>query len=177
MDYGSGHGRLTRHLKNTFSPSKLVAADVWDSAVRFYADELDVIPFIISKENPISNFDDKFDIIISISVFSHLPRASFESNLSSLVKVLDSDGLLMFTTHGQWFVDRFKVELTDGYYYGLVPGQKLNPNANALPKEEYSTMFVSENFVKEKIQKVGLKLLKFIPQGHVGRQDLYVVSF
>jgi len=176
LDYGCGHGRVTRHISQLFSPSKLVAADVWDSAVNFCANELDATPFLISNVNPISKFDEKFDVIISISVFTHIPPKSFEDNLSALASVLDKDGLLMFTTSGEWLKKRYNLNLDGGYHFGHPPEVKPQPNANKLPNEEYSVMCVSDSFVGEVLDKVGLRIIEKIEKGHVGRQNIFVVE-
>jgi len=176
LDYGCGHGRVTRFLPTLFSPSKLVAADVWDSGVEFCSKELGTTPFLISKKNPISKFDDQFDIIIGISIFSHLPPKSFDVNMSELASVLAKDGLLLFTTHGDWYKNKFNLKLHDGYRFGTPTEQKAEPNANKLPNDEYGFMVVSDSFVQDILKRSGLRVIERIPQGHVGRQDLYVVE-
>lgn len=176
LDYGCGHGRVTRFFPTLFSPSKLVAADVWDSGVKFCSEELGTIPFLISKNNPISKFDDQFDIIICISVFTHLPPKSFEVNMSGLASVLAKDGLLLFTTHGDWYKNKFNLKLHDGYRYGTPTEKKEPPNANKLSEDEYRFMVVSDSFVQDVLKRYGLRVIERTPEGHVGRQDLYVVE-
>ena len=97
LEFGCGHGRITRHLPILLSPSQLVVSDVWDSAINFCANEFNAVPFLISDENQISNLKIKFDVILTYSVFSHLPPHSFEYNLNQLRTVLGNKGLLLFS--------------------------------------------------------------------------------
>ena len=76
LDYGCGHGRITRYIHKSLFPLELSVADVWDSAVTFCAKEFNAKPIFISKDNKITS--SKFDVIISYSVFSHLNPELFE---------------------------------------------------------------------------------------------------
>ena len=176
MDYGCGHGRMTRHMRNFFQPTALVAADVLPDGVDFCAKEFDTVPFVISNENPISQMDETIDIIIAVSVFSHLPRASFEANMGGLSKVLSKDGLLMFTANGEQWRKTHKITLDSGFYFSnfaaRIPKNKFK--ASDLPLQEYGQTCVSVNFVKALLQRVDLRLVDHIPQGHVGKQDIYI---
>jgi len=77
LEYGCGHGRICRYLPKLFSPSKLFVADVWDDAVNFCANEFNANPLLITDEKTLSGYNTQFDIILSYSVFSHLPLVSF----------------------------------------------------------------------------------------------------
>ncbi|MDH3196214.1 MAG: class I SAM-dependent methyltransferase [Hyphomicrobiales bacterium] len=175
MDYGCGHGRMARHMHNFFQPSRLVVADVLADGVAFCAREFDATPFVISNDNPISNLNETVDVIIAVSVFSHLPMASFETNLRGLSKVLSKDGLLMFTTNGEKWREKHNVTLNDGFYFKATrrrPNGGFSPTD--LPVEEYGSASVSTDFVESLFKRVDLQLVDHIPHGHVGMQDIYV---
>ena len=175
LDYGCGHGRLARYYTKLFSPSKLVVADVWESAVNFCSKEFNAIPWIVSKDNPISNLGIKFDLILSYSVFSHLPPKSFENNLLELVKSLSKNGLLLFTAKGEYHAKKQGISLKDGYFFGQV-GKVPNHTAGRLSGDEYSFMCVSQSFITKIFDRVGLRLVECITAQQLGsRQDLYVV--
>jgi len=174
LDYGCGHGRMTRHMKNCFAPSILVAADVLESGVNFCAEEFSAIPFLISKNNSISKFHSKFDIIISVSVFSHLPLDLFESNMFELSRSLDKNGLLLFTANGEYFIKKYNLILKDGFYFGhLDPNLNLKKNYSL---SEYGQTCVSFSFVESLLKRLNLQIINYIPQGHVERQDIFVVG-
>ncbi|HUS48988.1 MAG TPA: class I SAM-dependent methyltransferase [Candidatus Paceibacterota bacterium] len=175
LDYGCGHGRITRHLKTFLHPSKLVVADVWDSAVNFCSKEFKATAFLISDENKISNYNEKFDLIISYSVFSHLPPNLFELTLSELKNILDSEGLLLFTTKGDFHIKRLGLSLENGYHYGSL-GKNPNHTEGRLSEKDYSMMIVNKFFVENMLDKVGLELLEHIQDPEkLSSQEMYVV--
>jgi len=176
LDYGCGHGRMTRHMRNFFQPMAIVAADVLSDGVDFCAKEFDTFPFVISNENPISKLNETVDVIIAVSVFSHLPRASFEANMGGLSTVLSKDGLLMFTANGEQWRENHKITLDGGFYFSNLAARapKNEFKASDLPLHEYGQTCVSVDFVEALLKRVDLRLVDHIPQGHVGKQDIYV---
>jgi len=175
LDYGCGHGRITRHLKSMLKPSKLVVADIWDSAVNFCANEFNARPFHISDTNKISSVDEKFDIIISYSVFSHLPPHLFEFTLYELQKILDRGGLLLFTTKGDYHVKKLQISLKEGYHYGSI-WKVPNHTKGRISAENYSLMIVTRPFVENLLKKVGLELLAHLQEPErLSSQEMYVV--
>lgn len=158
------------------SPEKLVAADVWDSAVNFCAKEFNTTPFLISEKNPISKLGLKYDLIIGYSVFSHLPPQSFVYNLTELKNSLNEDGILLFTTHGKYHSDLNKLSLKDGFHYGSLSKQP-NHTGGRLSGDEYSFMCVTKEFVEKILDKIGLKLLDYVQDiTKFSGQELYVVE-
>lgn len=176
LDYGCGHGRITRFLQNLFSPKKLVVADVWKGAVNFCSKEFDAIPFIITEENQMSKLPLKFDVILSFSVFSHLPPKDFENTLLELKKSLNDNGILLFTTKGEFDSKKFEAALENGFYFGHFGWKKPNETEGRLPVEKYSTMIVSRKFVEKTLNKVGLKLLEHLQDSNKLVQEMYVVE-
>ncbi len=175
LDYGCGHGRVARHIKR-LNPAKLVCADVWDDAVGFCAREFSADPFVISDDSPISSrWQSFFDVVISISVFSHLPPARFERNLTALQKAMRGGGILLYTTHGNFSAKKRSLTIPDSNFrYGPV-GAKPNHTDGRLPVEEYSFMCTNPEYNKSMVSKAGLSLLEFREQG-INEQDLYVVK-
>jgi len=175
LDYGCAHGRITRHIPYLLNPSTLVGADVWNGAVEFCTQEFGSTPFVVSNENHISNMGLKFDIIIVVSVFSHLHPKRFESNLISLRDSLSKNGLMFFTVHGKYFEKLYNLNMKDGYHYGPL-GDIPNHTKGRLPVEEYSFMCVNDQFVREMVRKVGLQVVNF-EEEWIGHQDLYTLGF
>lgn len=176
LDFGCGHGRITRFLPSLLSPSKFVVADVWESAINFCAKEFEAIPFFISRDSKISKFDSKFDIVLSFSVFSHLPPIDFEFYLSELRKSLNEDGLLLFTTKGDHDAKKFDAPLENGFYFGHFDWKKPNETEGRLPTEGYSTMIVTRSYVEKIFNKLGLRLLEHLNDSSKLIQELYVAE-
>jgi len=177
LDYGCAHGRITRHIPYLLNPSNLVGADVWKGGVEFCAKEFGSTPFVVSNENPISNMGLKFDIIIAVSVFSHLPPERFESNLIALRDSFSENGLMFITIHGKYFekLHNWNLKLTGGYHYGPL-GKIPNHTNGRLSVEEYSFMCINDEFFREMVRKVGLRVVDFKEEG-IGHQDLYAIGF
>jgi len=117
----------------------------------------------------------KFDIIISISVFSHLPPVSFESNLKDLREVMSNQSILFFTTHGKFSAKKRNLTIPDiGYRFGPV-SNKPNHTDGRLSGEEYSFMCTTPEYVKGVLEKLGF-LIIMIKEQEIGEQDLYVVE-
>ncbi len=170
LEFGCGHGRVARHLRYLLNPSQFYVADLFDSAVNFCADEFNAIPFLISKKNPISQIKTKFDLILSYSVFSHLPPASFEENLRQLWTILDKDGLLLFSVTNEQVAIKKGISLEKGYNFSDLK----NETSGRLSPADYGFMNVSESFVRTILNKIGFRLLEFAKRDI--RQDVFIVQ-
>jgi len=173
LDYGCGHGRITRYLHNAFSPSELSVADVWDDGVKFCAKEFNAKPIFISNDNKITS--SKFDIIISYSVFSHLNPELFEIALTELSKKLDKNGLFLFTAKGEYIAKRKKISLKKGFHY--ISTQDLNETGGRLDPEKYSLIIVTPSFVEKILDKIGMRIIEhFQISEKISLQELYVIE-
>jgi hypothetical protein len=93
----------------------------------------------------------QFDVITVLSLFSHLPHATFGRWLAALYQHLTFGGVLLFTTHGLTIAQRFVengVELLDekkGYGFWDRSDQ---PDINIA---DYGTMVVTPAYVRTAI--------------------------
>ena len=173
-DYGCAHGRITRHIPKFLKPNYLIGADVWESAATFCRDHFGSTPYVLSNDNPLSDLGIKFDVIIAISVFSHLPPHRFRENLYSLSQSLSDNGIVLFTTHGENVQASHDIELKGGFFYGQL-GPRPNHTDGRLSGDEYSFMCVTKGYVVEQLAQADLKLIEFCETG-IGIQDLYLVE-
>lgn len=116
LDLPSGHGRILRALKAAFPQAELTACDINRDGVDFCAQALGAIP-VYSHEDP----DDielmgTFDLIFCGSLFTHLDADRWPGFLELFHSHLSSGGLLVFTTHGRFVVERLRSGEVD---YGL----------------------------------------------------------
>ena len=97
LEFASGYGRVSRHLRLP----NMTCCDIHADAVDFLRDKIGV-KAIISKTDP-SDFqlEEKFDFIFVLSLFSHLPSDLFGRWLERLYSLLRPGGHLMFTTNGE----------------------------------------------------------------------------
>lgn len=102
LDFASGYGCVTRHLVHAFPQSKIIASDIHEQANAFIRKMLSVDTFQ-STSSP-GNFPSdqiKFDLIIALSFFSHMPKRTFAQWLDTISGLLAPNGLFIFTTHGR----------------------------------------------------------------------------
>jgi SAM-dependent methyltransferase len=102
LEFASGYGRVSRHLKLP----NLTCCDIHADAIDFLRDKIGV-KAILSKNNP-SDFwlEDQFDFIFVLSLFSHLPSDLFGRWLEQLYSLLRPGGKLMFTASGEAFANQ-----------------------------------------------------------------------
>ena len=104
LDFGCGCGRVARHLigrearprrpGSTTPESTSIAAQI-DWAARHLPGRFEVIP----TAPPTALAGGSFDLIFTISVFTHLDEAMQEAWLAELARLLRPGGLLLATTH------------------------------------------------------------------------------
>jgi hypothetical protein len=102
LDFPSGSGRVTRHLRAFFPEAHIAACDLYGSHVDFCIREFGA-KGILSKEN----FDElhfglQFDLIFCGSLLTHLPEDLFRSALRLISRSLSDRGVAVITLHGRY---------------------------------------------------------------------------
>ncbi|MCE9635081.1 MAG: class I SAM-dependent methyltransferase [Planctomycetes bacterium] len=174
LDYGCGHGRLTRHMSSVWHPRRLIVADVWPEAVAFCAREFAAEPLVIKGPGSLRRLAREVDVVVACSVFSHLPPKLFVTYLRCLRRVIKTDGVVAVTTHGVHVAQAQGVELADDCYFGT-RGTGKNHTGGRLGVGTYAFMAVAPSFVERAARASGLKVVRF-EEGVVGGQDLYVLQ-
>jgi SAM-dependent methyltransferase len=173
LEFASGYGRITRHFSD-FS-NNYIAADIHSEAVKFIREELNTNCILSSSDYKEFNCDFKFSFIYVLSLFSHLPKESFNGWLEVLYEKLLPGGIILFTTHGEAAVSisPFLKEIFDETSgFGFVA----NSEQKDLPAENYGTTVSSKAFVTDAIEKLsGSKILSFKSGVWFGLQDEWVV--
>jgi len=112
-DFGSGPGRLTRALGERLPGARLTATDIDEEAIAWLAGNAppDVDVRVTPWLPPLPFEDAAFDLVIVISVFTHLPADYQDSWLKELHRVTRPGGVVIATVHGEahwrrtWEVD------------------------------------------------------------------------
>jgi SAM-dependent methyltransferase len=102
LDFGSGYGRILRQFKAAFPDADLAACDILPEAVDFCAQTFGAEPVYAADDPGETELEGKFDLIWLGSLFTHLDAARWKSLLDLLERVLEPDGLLVFTTQGRF---------------------------------------------------------------------------
>lgn len=100
LDFPSGSGRVTRHLRAMFRSSEIGACDLYEHHVSFCAAEFGTIPIISSDSLDELNIG-KWDVIFCGSLLTHLPAHLFRSAIGFISRSLADDGVAIVTLEGR----------------------------------------------------------------------------
>ena len=116
LDLPSGYGRVLRYLKAYFLHAHITACDIEQNAVDFCNKVFKAKP-VYSKKRPSDiKIADKFDLIWCGSLLTHLNFDRWGEFIKFFHSVLNNKGILVFTTHGRFSVERIR---TGDFTYGL----------------------------------------------------------
>ena len=106
LDFGCGCGRVLRHMPE-LTDAQIFGSDYNPELVGWVRDCLPLATVAENARQPPLAFDESmFDLVYAISVFTHLTEDLQHRWVSELARVVKPGGLLIFTTHGERFVDR-----------------------------------------------------------------------
>jgi SAM-dependent methyltransferase len=174
LEFASGYGCVTRHLRAVFPAFEIVSSDIHSDANRFITKELGERSI---QSSPIpESFDSaqEYDLVFALSFFSHMPARTWSRWLLALFKILRRGGSLIFTTHG--LISDRKIPMATsmdekGFYFR--PGSEQDD----LDQAEYGTTVTSCSFVVEQIEALENCELRLVRAGlWWGHQDLYVAN-
>jgi len=101
-DFGSGPGRLARALHERLPEARLTATDIDEEAIAWLTEQAPGIDVRVTSWLPPLPFDDgAFDLVIVISVFTHLPADYQDAWLAELRRVTRPGGVVVATVHGE----------------------------------------------------------------------------
>lgn len=142
------------------------------AAVAFQTERFGVRGFVSRKKPRRLELPRRLDLISVISLFSHLPQATFAPWLSKLVGALDDSGILVFTTQGPGFYEKAFGRTMDSDFV-------FNPSSEipSLDTKSYGQTFCTAEFVAEIMDSIpSAELLAQVPLGLNRHQDVYVVG-
>jgi len=100
LDFGSGCGRLLRRFPMGLPEIACHGADVRAAAVEWCRANLPGTYIHNQPKPPLDLPTNSMDLVVSLSVFSHLNRESSLAWIAELSRVVKPDGLLILSTHG-----------------------------------------------------------------------------
>lgn len=171
LDFGCGSGRTLRHLAAT--GWSLTGTDIDAEAIRWCHDAMPGSRFFLNDTLPPLPFDARsFDVVYSISVFTHLDLESQRAWRDEINRVLSPGGLLAISTMGPSILGNFPAIATesrvamlqrDGGFFAPGTGG-FNSNAAFHTVSGIVAMFAGR-----------FDLLRWNEQGLDGFQDLTVL--
>jgi SAM-dependent methyltransferase len=170
LDFGCGCGRVISYLSPLFINNEIYGCDIDGEAIDWCERNLSNIGTFINNDNfPPLPFDDNyFNIVYSISVFTHLPEDMQLLWLEELKRITQEGAYLLITTHGKDLapVNLQKVLNTKGFYYGKGSG------TDGLPAY-YQTSFHTEEYIRERWSDY-FEIINIEKKGIMNHQDLVV---
>ncbi|MEW8422377.1 MAG: class I SAM-dependent methyltransferase [Candidatus Thiodiazotropha sp.] len=149
LDFGCGCGRVINHLSNYFKQCIFHGADIDAEAIFWCQNSLHHMGEFVTNETlpPLPFTNGYFDMVYSISVFTHLPETMQFAWLEELKRVTRSDGILLLTTHGEELFanapEEYRTQLAEsGFFYTVGDG------TDGLP-EFYQTTYHTDDYILE----------------------------
>lgn len=183
LDFASGYGRTTRFFVQKMDPSKITVSDISKDAVIYQKQTFGVHGFPSCQEPEDLKVDQKFQLILVNSLFSHLNYDHWLRWLDRLYNLLEPNGYLVFSSHGFFCFkkrnDNIKKKMLKtrpdvGFMYW-----RGNETIGRLDTEIYGTTYVLKDWVKKVVKENnwGEVVNSFHPMfGFMGGQDIYVIQ-
>lgn len=178
LDFACGYGGVTRFVLTRIPAARVTVSDISHDAVEFVRSTFGVRGFDSVADPGELQHDETYDVVLVVSLFSHLSLAPWRGWLRRLARLVASNGVLLFSVHGPHLADELDEThrawtsmLDDGFRFGA-----WNETRGRLAGEYYGTAYVSEAFVRRVVAEDGLgALVGTYPNALVGRQDVYVL--
>ena len=175
LDFGCGCGRVARYLHAFGRPLDLVGSDIDPEAIDWSRDNLTgVADFVVNGHLPPLPFpDESFDLVYSVSVFTHLPEEMQFAWLAELTRVTRVGGYQVHSVNGEelahkvnWSNRRRLREA--GFVY--VTGRK----TDGLPRF-YQTAFHTNDYIRSRWSDP-LRVVTIESRGLAANQNLVVLQ-
>ena len=195
LDFGCGCGRLLRFLHQIADEWDISGADVNDESVTWCRENLASLRVYRNSFTPgLPKELRDLDLIISLSVFTHLPETSARGWLSELSRALRPGGILLLTTHGARALETIRDSAAHQTMFDMTPDEASRllvhlPSvgihhrpypasviAAANAGDDYGNTFVHSRYVDTVCDDIGLQLCESISGGLRAWQDIHVLK-
>lgn len=158
LEWGCGPARVVRHLPILLPASKVYGSDYNGDSISWCKKYIRGVTFEINQlQPPLSCNSDFFDVVYSLSVFTHLSEENHKSWIGELHRVLKKRGILLFTTQGNIFTEKLTAEEKTIFEQGKVVIRDKAKEGH----RSYSA-FHPEPFIKELVTN-RFDILNFLP--------------
>ncbi|MEM8932584.1 MAG: class I SAM-dependent methyltransferase, partial [Acidobacteriota bacterium] len=169
LDFGCGHGRVTRFLARTYGTERVVATEVDPGAVDFVR-RFGVEARVSTRDPAAFEAPEGIDALVALSVLSHLPEAAFRGWLARWWQMLAPGGLLVFSVLDERVLLPGRVMPDDGFHFERMS------ESEVLDLDDYGTTWVSEAFVRDVLGDCfDAAVVERLPLGRWHLQDLWVL--
>jgi SAM-dependent methyltransferase len=172
LEFASGYGRVTRHMKHAAPNVEIVACDIHPAANSFVSEQMGVrsIPSTFVPEE--FETGEIFDMAFALSLFSHLPGFLWSRWLRALLKTVRQGGVVAFTTHGRVTAKNQNLDIPRG----SILFREISEQSD-LELATYGTSYVTPKYAFEQINSFGnARIVDFAEAYWWAHQDLYVIQ-
>lgn len=177
LEWGCGAGRVTRHLIDRFPWARVHGTDIDADAIAWARAHLEGEFAVCATSPPLVYGDATFDVIVSLSVFTHLTLESQAEWLRELRRVLKPGGILLATTHGEfagrWLLPRaaeYEAVFADGFHDAT-----RDETLGAVASGEYYRATYQTREHTEREWSRHLDVIDFVQGGSNNLQDVFVL--
>ena len=173
LDWGCGPGRIVRHFPVLLDKScNIYDTDYNEYSIKWCRENIKGVVFSQNSLNPPMAFNDSsFDIILSISIFTHLSEKNHIEWFNELLRIARQNAIILFSTHGNAFLNKLSKKEIDKFNNGelVVRGKTREGHRtfSAFHTPEYIKKLISPN-----------EILEFIEGGKSNRkpqQDIWII--
>ena len=175
LDFGVGCGRTLIPLSLSISSKKIFGTDIDNEAISWLNDNYKEFGGFSCNPHypPMAYENDFFDLVFSISIFTHLPEDMQFAWLEELSRITKSGGYLLLSFHGDYCTAKTPQDVQlevnkKGFSYVL--NSKL---VDGLP-DFYKNTFHSTTYIKKEWGRF-FEVVNIIPQGIGNNQDLAIL--
>ncbi len=195
LDFGCGVGRQLLQLARRYPKLKLHACDVNGRAIAYLQRAYPKIDSYANEFSPPLKFGDaQFDLVLSVSIFSHLSIKDNPIWLRELARVTRKGGLCCLTILGGHAMglhagpsasDQCRQLEEQGFLFQNYEKPEFQRaaaemwdkgNTLHIIKEEYGNTYLSERFVRENWDNSDFEVRQYIPGIIDQQQDLVVLK-
>jgi len=181
LDLPCGSGRVLRFLAQQFPEAEITACELERGPVEFCARTFGARPAYSSLDLDEVSFEKKFDLIWCGSLVTHLTEVGITALLSLFYRHLETGGLMIFTTHGDFVARRLP---TRDFDYGLTPEQ-IDRIGSGYPAtgygfedypgdKGYGVSLTSAEWIRTRVRELGdLREVFFKERGWDNHQDVF----
>lgn len=179
LDWGCGCGRVTRNFYS-MPNARVVGLDIdWDN-INWCREHLDFGEYHVAPLIPPTNLNgESYDLIIGVSVFSHLKEPDQRLWLRELLRLAKPGAILLMSTLGDsaaarshWDAATWSQWQKDGL---LVASDSSGVGSIIGDEHYYATVFLTEKYIRQNWTR-DFEILDFIPAYITNLQDLVVMQ-
>ncbi|MDP8244007.1 MAG: class I SAM-dependent methyltransferase [Candidatus Hinthialibacter antarcticus] len=178
LDWGCGSGRLIGFFAEYSDIPNIYGCDIDSEAVAWCHSNFSKQKFAkIPLMPPTKYAEDKFDLVVSFSVLTHLEREAQAAWLKEMERILKPGGLLLATVHG-FTAAKAMLGVETAYQVkrdGIHDELKDSALKGVAPDGYYRTVFVTPEYVKKTWTET-FNVVDYIEQGASNYHDLVVMK-